>query len=334
MQSSYDNKPQFSKLKKWVKVIQSSIIGVKILELALVVMIGVSTELAFGDNSSKDIWGGILAVVAILYLLISIIQIAYNYHFPADVVDELEAKFDLQKTKKALSRKSEIYEYLSQSISELNNQTCIIKGGTDDAFCNSELAEKFRSVIYPLFIKTNSIFECNNTKFTIGVFLNEHYTLPDLTKGLPKDIGEVVDSRIVMIKNDFDLDINIDLLTDNKATGFLLQLKQSIEVSFANQQYHCADLKDETGAYKFFAIDIPQVCGVGEPQGVMFILAEKICEPDDIEQILDIYSRLVSNLISKYQDCIIDKLEKAGFYRQANFIQVTSEMVAQQTNGI
>lgn len=303
-------KQLLQKLDRWIGIIRKSFLALKIFEVLAVVAIGYATNRVTADNATP-VWTWILIAGVFSYLIISLIQTAYSYYFPSNVVDELEARLELDTLRKELNRKSEIYEYLTDAIGDLNNQTCNISVGSNDHLCENGIKENITNVISPLFTNTNYLFESNKTVYTIGIYLNNYYAKPE-TELAPIDIADLEQSGIILLKDDWNWSNELDknLMWDNQASGFRQQIKQSIETSLNNDCYYSTVLPTDQGNFRIFTIEVQEVCEDRLPRGVLFIITEDIKEPEDIEQVLRLFSKIISNLLSRQDECIYNQVEK------------------------
>lgn len=311
-------KQLLERLGKWIGVIRKSFLALKLFEILAVVVIGYATNRATAENATP-VWTGILISGALIYLIISLIQTAYSYYFPSNVVDELDARMELDAIQKKLNRKSEIYDYLTDAIGDLNNQTCYISGGSTDHLCENGIKDNITNVVSPLFLNTNYLFESNKTAYTIGIYLNNYYAKLE-TDVAPIDIDKLEQRGIIILKDDWNLSDGIDknLMSDGRASGFRQQIKQVIENSLNNNCYYSAVLSTDQGDFRIFTIEIQEVCEDLASRGVLFIITEEIKEPEDIEQVLRLFSKIISNLLSRQDECIYNQVEKKNqAYREA-----------------
>jgi hypothetical protein len=311
-------KQLLQRLDKWIGVIRKSFLALKLFEVLAVAAIGYATNRATAENA-LPVWTGILAAGIIFYAIISLIQTAYSYYFPSNVVDELDARLELDTIRKKLNRKSEIYDYLTDAIGDLNNQTCHISGGSTDHLCENGIKDNITNVVSPLFTNTNYLFESTKTSYTIGIYLNNYYAKPE-TEVAPIDIDNLEQRGIIILKDDWNFADGLDknLMADGRASGFRQQIKQAIETSLNNDCYYSTLISTDQSNFRIFAIEVQEVCEDRVPRGVLFIITEEIKEPEDIEQILRLFSKIISNLLSRQDECIYNQVEKKNqAYREA-----------------
>lgn len=311
-------KQLLQRLDKWISVIRKSFLALKLFEVLAVAAIGYATNRATADNA-LPVWTGVLVFGIIFYAIISLVQTAYSYYFPSNIVDELDARLELDAIRKKLNRKSEIYDYLTDAIGDLNNQTCNISGGSTDHLCENGIKDNITNVVSPLFTNTNYLFESNKTAYTIGIYLNNYYAKPE-TEAAPIDIDKLEQRGIILLKDDWNFSDGIDknLMGDNRAAGFRQQIKQAIETSLNNDCYYSTVITTDQGNFRIFAIEVQEVCEDSVPRGVLFIITEEIKEPEDIEQVLRLFSKIISNLLSRQDECIYNQVEKKNqVYREA-----------------
>jgi len=104
-------------------------------------------------------------------------------------------------------------------------------------------------------------------------------------------------------------EVNRSLLQDNGGSGFRQQVKQAIKTSLNNSSYNYQLLHGASIERCIFSIEVQEVCADHESRGVLFIITEKINEPEDIEQVLRIFSKIISNLLSRQDECIVNQVK-------------------------
>ena len=268
-------KQLLQRLDKWIGVIRKSFLALKLFEVLAVAAIGYATNRATADNA-LPVWTGVLVTGIIFYAIISLIQTAYSYYFPSNIVDELDARLELDAIRKKLNRKSDIYDYLTDAIGDLNNQTCNISGGSTDHLCENGIKDNITNVVSPLFTNTNYLFESNKTAYTIGIYLNNYYAKPE-TEAVPIDIDKLEQRGIILLKDDWNFSDGIDknLMGDNRAAGFRQQIKQAIETSLNNDCYYSTVITTDQGNFRIFAIEVQEVCEDRVPEAYSLSLQKK-----------------------------------------------------------
>lgn len=128
----------------------------------------------------------------------------------------------------------------------------------------------------------------------------------------PIDVDKLEQYGIVILKDDWNLSIEIDknLMSDLRASGFRQQIKQAIETSLNNDCYYSTVIASDQGNFRIFTIEVQEVCEDLTSKGVLFIITNDIKEPEDIEQVLRLFSKIISNLLSRQDECIYNQVEK------------------------
>jgi len=166
------------------------------------------------------------------------------------------------------------------------------------------------SVVSPLFENTNYIFETNKNKFSIGLYLT-HYLERPVQLMPPIEIAQIQQQGIIVLKDDWHLESSISkqLLSDSKVAGIPQLIKKAIETSLNNNRYFYSPINSTEGDLAIFAIEVQEVCSDNDPRGVLFVITEDIEPPDDIEQVLRLFSKIISNLLSRQDECIYNQVE-------------------------
>ncbi len=308
--------PLLRKLKDWIKVIQTAILGAIFVEAVLVIVIGVAS-----NNLDKVYWLGILLSCAVIYLFLTIIKAAYQIRFPSSIVDELIAKRELEEKNKLFARQSNINEYISKAIQSLNTQTCNIQSVEDGKnLCDQELGVRLKDLLQSFVLHADVLLDAAiNRNFTIGLYLDFYYkhphSLADVFVGhyMGEDFvteapgtSAITDHGIILLKDDLNLQPYIPkelFLTEVNGPSF--EVQSALKRSFNNLRFFKHQFSIEEQSYSIITAEILEVCSDDNASGVLFIIGKNdFSYPADLPEVLKIFNRIVANYVSRYNDCL------------------------------
>lgn len=311
----------YTKLKKWISIIQKALIASVVVEGILVILIGVASN-KIGDTFS--VWVGILIFCSLLYLLLLVIRTFYQLNFPGDITDELQSKGKLEEYDKAFSRQKIINEYINQTVQSLNDQTCSTNVGSDPHLCDEELQVRIKDVLKPVISNTNTILNAYDiNKFTIGLYIDFYRREPNNYAKINiistsdnemtiDNFEEINDKGILMLRDDLNLEyrlIHKGLLDSFNETKQSLDIKNAIQKSLSNIEFVRTEFDYENKHYTLVCSDMPMVCSDSDASGVMFIIIEgEYNQVDDLPYLLRIFNRVAANYIYKYNDCVFNQV--------------------------
>lgn len=301
------------KLNGWINVIQAAVLFTVAIEAILVILIGVAS-----GKLDDPIWVGILVFCAIIYLIILVIRTAYNINFPGSIVEELEAKRELEVKTKMLSRQSAINEFINQMIKGLNAQTCSIDSKEENEdLCDEELQKRLTDLLSPIIYSTDVLLDSTTEKkFAIGIY-HEHYNKnPDDYSALYKTESDgtrtfnyrlITDGGILVLKDELGLTelLPKELLDIDTIEGSAYEIKTAIKRTHVNASFSTHSFIHKGEQYGIICSQVPQVCSDEHLDGVLFIIHKGALKyPPDLPEVLYIFNRIITNYISKYNDCI------------------------------
>lgn len=261
----------------------------------------------------------IFAIIGIsICMYIEYRRLKKEKNFPVSILEHLKASEELQNLRNLYSRKNKIYEYIDNSIQSLNSNTCPILGVPENDLCHQDLSSGLLGVLSDLVERPNYFLNIDETKFTVGVYLE---TVNDRNS----NVGHLQYSEKFFILRD-DLLLN-DLFPESlfnmeSEEEEYFQIQTAIMESKKFDKYLCKALKLTNRNLTIVCSPITNVCEDCPPEGVIFTIytEEKECSPD-MENVFQIFGRIVSNWISKYNDCVRSskniKVEEKHIHKEA-----------------
>ncbi|EJG01073.1 hypothetical protein [Flavobacterium sp. F52] len=256
-----------------------------------------------------------MILLLFLFLLTIYIYLEYKFlinqkNFPISILEHLTAKEDLEVLTKHHNRQKKVFEFIDHSIMSLNTNTCPVSyDAIDDAICREDLKESLSNILNDFINRTNYFLEVDKLNFTNGVYLNDILTF---TENIPSESVQNFnfkdDLNFSKYFGDFEYDFN------SKEKEFKFHLISAISESILFSKYICKQLRLNDKDYSIVISPIPNICDSCPPRGVIYAIYEgtENCNCDS-NKILEIHCRLLTNWISKYEDCLYnDKLKELG----------------------
>lgn len=239
----------------------------------------------------------------LLFAVMEFRSIQKEKSFPITILDHLKATRELEEKNKKYIRKERIDEYISNSISSLNNNTCPIQtiGGQQNQLCHQDIKNSLTNVLDDLINRTQNFLDCDYTKFTVAIFIENIYD-PNAAK------GSVTKKPISFVfRDDFNYEVHfpesIHDLSDENHLTFYLQTKITEVIKLSNFVSEHKGFDDTN--YLFLFAPIPNVCDVCPPDGAIIIMSrQNENAPKDLQNILKIFGQIVANWLSKFNDCV------------------------------
>ena len=230
------------RLGKWINVLHKSILVFAGIEALIVLIIGVASSNIYHEKYS-DFWTAILVILGILYLIITMIKIAYKKSFPTSIIDELKSKKSLETANDSIKRKDAINNYISNTVIALSNCKCEIPVLKEEDDWKLYSDKDFKKGIKSLTLTFNSILNIllntSNIKFSTAIYVNDF-------RAIKHENHPGNNSGIFFLRDDYEIEkINTlrDLMSENNLSGLDLEIQNKIKVSFNNGKYLAEEIE-------------------------------------------------------------------------------------------
>jgi len=288
------------------------------LRSVLLILFGVASTISInqfisGSNTSGTIFLLLAPLIFYFYSRINNLLVEKEEKFPIKLLDNLKAVEELDRTTKDLIRKNNIDDYLDNSITALNLNTCDIEYNTDPKICSQGLKNGLKSVLNDYVERPNYILNTDNLKFSVGLYLRN---IMVEKKEYEPDFIFKPNSRFIKLRDDIGINEHLNFKLNepinSKDISFALHTVFSDTYQHNKMKTKCIDI-DEIGN-TIIASPIQAVCESSEPIGIMYVIINDQIEIEgDLENINQIFGRIVSNWIDKYNECIINKYDKLRY---------------------
>lgn len=299
-----DLKDLYEKLDKYFTFEKFNSIFITILKSLILLVCGG----LFGYILREYIASGNVKIIALLfffsllviYVFFEFIRLSKERNFPIGILQHLKATEELQTSTKKIERHNKVFEFIDNSIRSLNSNTCpIAYGEAINELCHQDLNNGLKSVLNDLVERTNYFFDVDKSKFTIGVYL-DGVRLKQGTEIYTTTTNYVFKDDL---KLDYNLPINSTQFNSENDLQFKILTKFIESINFS--RYIEEKLDSENKDLFIICSPIPNVCEDCPPIGVIYAIYEGCdkCSTDS-ENVMLINGRLLSNWISKYEDCL------------------------------
>lgn len=294
-------KEVLNNLKSWISVIQKSILIITAIEAIIVIIIGVASSNLYNITYSK-FWISSLIFFGIIYVLITVLKIAYNSKFPSSIIDDLISKKDLETAIDDISRKDAINSYISQTIVDLSRckcQTPILKKEDDWVKeSDKDFLRELKSLTETFSRVLNVLLNTTNIKFTAGIYASSFRAIKSQNK-------PDTNSGIFLFRDDHSLSkfSRLKKLMGHKnASGIELEIQTLIRSSLNNGTYETKEFTTSKDTkILMICINIQELTDNHNQKGVLFILTNPIAKiPNDLESVLRMFSNILSHWLDLY----------------------------------
>jgi len=300
-----DFKNAIERLEKFSATVNKAIVGTAIIEAIFVILISVCASNVNTNNATVNkiaTWG--LIIFGLFYLFMLFIKTMYNKSYPGSITNELKSERELTSLQRDSERQKTINGFLVTTIERLNGQTCALNYGDDTHLCDKGIKDGIYSLIEPVIDNVFFVLDTINTKFTVGVYIENYCTMAALGQ-LESGIITVDDK----LGKEYLLTKDLLLQADVKDEQFSLQV--AIRQSFNNYEFIKSDYSVGQEKFTIICSPMPFACNEEDVNGVLFIIGKHIDTiPLETETNLKIFNRVIANWIYRYNECISNRLER------------------------
>lgn len=296
----------YEKLQSYFEIEKNDAILFSVLKsIVLLFAGGLSSNLIKDANSAE---GVNIIYLLFLFILVGVFvilernRLRKEKNLPLNILEQLKSIDEVVLIKESNKRKNIITTFIENSISSLNANTCPISiEDSEIHICDQELKIGLNAVIADIVNQPNLILNCNDFNFTVGIYLDTVYNINHREKTLD------FDTAFYIFRDDNDLS---GLFPEN-LTNFSNNTpeKTAIQTTLIESIYNHSQTATfkQLGNQQFTIIScpIPNVCEACPPDGSIFIIVNgKIDCPDDLRNVMLIFGNIVSNWVSRYNNCV------------------------------
>lgn len=299
----------YNKLEKYFQFEKADTIVISIAKSVLLIISGAYFGLFLKEinaTTSEFRYDHLIyAIVGIsICMYIEFRRLKKEKNFPISILEHLTSKENLDILNKQHNRQKKVFEFIDHSIKSLNTNTCPISyDSPDEAICRDDLKNSLSNILNDFINRTNYFLEIDKLNFTNGIYLNDILTFSE------EKFTETV------LNFNFKDDLNFGKYFGDFEYNFSSQEKEfkfhlisAISESILFDKYICKQLLLNEKEYSIVISPIPNICDSCPPRGVIYAIYEgaENCNCDS-NKILEIHCRLLTNWISKYEDCLYNE---------------------------
>lgn len=300
----------YNKIQDYFQVDKTDKILIAISKGALLLLCGAYLGLLIHELSSTP---QVFDVSHLAIFLVSLMAFVYlevrrlnkEKNFPVTILDHLKATEELKTLSTAFSRKLKIDEYIDKAVRALNLNTFPATPEPEGTLAHKDLKTGLYRILIDLIEKPHYILAVDKSKFTFGMYIKEVYN-PKL---------EIADKneQFFIFRDDLVLKelmpARLYNITKKNEDQFLLQTSIIETLNF--NKFVCKKIFLNQRPHTIICSPLPNVFEDTPPDGAIFGIYEGVeYGPADLENILLIFGRLVSNWIYKFNEAV--QREKRG----------------------
>ena len=307
-------------LQKWINFIKKSVVAVYLIEILIVALLGIASS-NFIDkvadtegkikSSINTTWCYFLVFSIILYLAIQIFKILNQKLFPDKATSAISESYELAKFREQNTRKDIVNESFTRTLITLNNTSCdYLNNGLSDDITSKSIEDSLRSLLKYLISNLNTILEIDKSKYTVGAYLKDLPVIPS------KPIYELDETPSTTAVFTIEDSLNVEqicipknVMNTTQHPDCVIDIKGNIMKSLSKKGFHTGTFTEGNYNYAIHCNFIPVYCDEDTEAGCLFIISEASGEvPYDLQSILNVYCRIISNWMVNRQNCIINKV--------------------------
>lgn len=299
---------KLSELKNWIKFIHDYLPVVIGIEIICVILSNIASNQVHSFSSP---WFLLILFTSIVYGVIQFGRYKFQQKFPLTVVENIEAQLSLENNKKDFSKITLLNETISNTLVSLNSQTCELQNESSakeqgEYLCSQGISTGL-NILLSNFVKNLPIFlESINCKITVGIYFSSYYFFQEKKMEF---FDELEKDGAFIFKDDLNIESNFPagFFESQDAKDIALDIQSSIRYTLNNNKFLHKKVESNQSLTTINSY-IPLFCNDDDAIGVLFIISDKSeVVPNETEDILKIFSRIISNWISKYDECVYHK---------------------------
>lgn len=300
------------KLRKLYKIDKIRDIFLQVLEAVIAILTGgyIGAWISIDENKVFD-KKELTIFLLILTVIFLIFRLLRQFYLPESTIDYIENQLEIEKKQRELNRKKTIDNYIDNAIKTLNENTCPLDGSSENNLCDLNLELGLKDVLKDITQNTNYILDCNTSKFTICLYLSNYPNHND-------DFNLNYSPKSILLRDNFNLS---EYFPDNiLSNSNVIELQFQLYANAISALNHnkLIEIEDNENNMMLLFCPIPAICE-GSSSGIIFIIAEKcIKPPSDLENTLFIFGRILSNWVSKYESCVLNRNQAKNFISISN----------------
>jgi len=225
-----------------------------------------------------------------LFVVIQFIKISLDRTVGESILNELWATHELNQQRTISQRDLSNFHRITKSVRRLNEITCSIDHVCDHSF------EAFITPLLDAFFEHSSDLLCTRDgKLHIALYSD---FIQQIHEGKIRTITQTISYR-----DDFNI--------SHDEEDFFRELQSIQERAMSRNRFTIYQAQFNDKVSTMIACPIPTICEDGGTLGCVLIAANTKSEDCcNLEEVMSIYSRVISNGLAKYNACVFDRFER------------------------
>ena len=263
----------------------------------------------------NSLWFGVLVFSIIVFASLNIFKYFNEKNFPKLLIENIENEINKESLSKSFARKSLINDAIASTLIALNDQTCKL---TDQAaryyvseeeisnrMCEKDIEDGIFNLLRPFINNLHLVLESFNSKYTVATYLK------DIASETPNQDGIEYNTGIFVIKDDLGIRNSLahDLLERSDLKSEKQEIQNILRLSLNNNRFGKGKFQIGDEEFHLLSSTIPIVCDDEHPDGLFMVVGKDLDYiPNDTEEIFRIFNRVLANWISKYNECVHNRI--------------------------
>lgn len=175
-----------------------------------------------------------------------------------------------------------------------------------EKLCDSDVKEGLIKILNPLLNQINSIAQSHTVKTTIGVYFESLEQERNGDDSIPPSIPYFT---VIKDENNLENILPSDLVNNKSITGEIQNVQHVIELSTRNKRYVSEIHAINNITYSVNSSPIPLACYDKETSGALVLILSERETPNDLNKVLELFSKILTNWIYKYNQCVYSRRE-------------------------
>lgn len=243
-----------------------------------------------GASISKGTVSAFTVLFSALFLLTQLLKFYLDKTVGESILNELWCANELEAQKRLSSRNLSNFQRITRSVRALNEATCSI-----ELVCEHNFPVFSTPILKGFFDNSNELLCTKDAKIYLLVYCN--------WIGAIKDGKLTQDPLEFVFRDDFG-NLNMD-------EDFLREKNSVLDRAFTSNKFTRYQTQYTEKIDTIVGCPIPTVCEDGNTLGCIIIAANlKSADCCNLEEVMSIYTRILSNAIAKYNNCVMNRYEQ------------------------
>jgi hypothetical protein len=254
-------------------------------------LIAVITGGFIGASISEKSFSAITVLFTVLFLITQLLKFVLDRTVGESILNELWCANELEAQKQLSSRNLSNFQRITRSVRALNEATCSI-----ESVCEQNFPVFVAPILKGFFENSNDLLCTKDAKIYLLLFCNW--------------IGDIKDGKLTQ-EPDFQLVFRDDFGNLDTDEDFLRERQSVLGRAVTSNKFTQYRTQYTGKIDTIIGCPIPTVCEDGGTLGCIVVAANlKSSDCCNLEEVMSIYTRILSNAIAKYNNCVTNRYDQ------------------------